>query len=488
MNSLKIIAYLFFVVLGSWRELAGQNEDLAGQTVSLSGLEGVVSLANISPPEDSQLRQAFSFQSLDLPSLVAQGDRFLRVEGKLLDQLPDSTWSITLGNFSLGGPAALKKHVLELPLSGVEQQFELSFQSGKAAGLWRHQVLPLESSRAKSPWFESQLSLVDGAPQGKFQLKGAKQVMLGRFLPGGFAHDAWELDHLQDPDQREEWQFREGRLEKMILRRGPVTDTLVVYPRIQDQQTTVSLDGNYFRILALQGRFDSLRYRELGGSMYSLLQAQASYYSTAERIFQDLGGLGMKATWPVLKAKVNHYPLNREEEAQVLRMMEQFQKLEQISESLLGSTRLNILKHADPEVNFWLASVAEISQNWVQPLRQTRAITEAGLLSFVDRQRLAALLGLSESLDFDIPIPLDTDEGPVANIFQGPAISDTIRGQATNLSYLGTMSQYAYGSIIWLEERLVAKLTNQVQWEEIEVLEAQMLRETDKLDQVIDSL
>ncbi len=484
MDNSKVVACLFFLVLGvGWIQVAGQNNGVTGQLASINGFEGFVSQSDFSTQGDSLIHQTFSFQSLDLPTLVDKGDRFLSIEGHLLNKAPDSSWSIILGDFSQGGPATLKDHALQIPLSGTEQQFEFSFQSGQASGSWQHQVIPLQASRVKYPLFQSQFTLVEGTPQGKIQLKDQEQVMLGRFLKGGFAHDVWEMDHLQDLDRREEWYFREGRLEKMIIQGGQFSDTLEVYPLIQDQQTTVSLDGNYFRILALQGRFDSLRYQELGGSMHALLKAQAGYLATAEDIFRDLQELGIKTVWPVFKVKVNHYPLNTEEETQMLRMAEELQKMEEISESLLRSTRLNILKHADPEVDFWLASTEEISQNWVQPLRQTQDIAKAGLLPFVDRPRLTELLDLDEPLDFNIR--LEGQTGP--NTFIGPA-PDTLENTETSLSYLTRMSQYAYSSINWLEKQLVSKLTDQVQWEEIEVLEAQMLRETDLLNQWIDSL
>lgn len=486
----RLLTGLFHLLLltgGACLPLFGQGLFRFHGPLSLGSLQGDVTYRYDLQEEDTVLNGPFSLRSHDPEALFAGKERYCAIEGTFLNDAPDSTWRVLLGDFQVSEKIAFEDHRLQVPVSGVEHVATVRFEAGMPTGEWSQQVSNIEASNVTAQPFESQVSIEGGAPQGTLRLIDEAAVMLGRFLPGGLAHDVWELDRQTTPGQVERWHFVEGRLTAVVLQTEQTTDSLTVYGQALSSAKVIPLDGRYFRILSLQKVWDTALYASKGGLMLHLLMQHATYDRAVRQALSEVFTLGQPVPWPEFGVKVAHYPLSNAEQKNLKEIRSHLTNLEQTYQSLRENTRLNLLKRSDEEVSFLLAAAKAINQELALPAREVMAYRRDQLLAYFPRERLPALLGLGPELPTQIAVNWsDSDDQPTRSF---PLIRpDTTQQARPPLATVAQLAKQGWRAMDSIQQELREHLQDQKLEKEYQGLEITMLARAEPLEQHLDSL
>ena len=482
----RIFFSLIFIP-GVFSSLKAQETTRFSGPVAFGDFRGVADFLRDTTNGDTLLEGYFRVNSFQPSSLFGEVSSYHSMEGYIFSKRPDSTWKFQFGDLYADGEVKLENNHLKVKISGIQHRVLAKFRKGKAHGEWSHIVQIIDSSSVKETLFQSQGKFLAGLPQGSIRMENEHTTLLGRFLRNGFAHDTWELGFIQEEGRGEEWRFSEGRLEKILVWADQAADSLAPYPDQISQLKIINLDKRFFRILDLQNKYDSLDYIDMGGKILGLIAENASYNQRVENSLKALGSSIDPGYMPTFKVKVAHFPLDKSEKVQVQGLADKLSKVDSISQALLSSTRLNILKHSDEEVLYGLSIVKEIKENYLSPVRKVIGYAKEDLIDFLPRENLRPPLRSGQEAFTDIPVEYQDSNGVQTRIFVGP-IPQNIDLLSSGFAFLSDLSSYSLACVDSLNEVLNKKLKNQKYYQELEDLEKDLLVKEDSLIAFIDRL
>ncbi|MGB3617372.1 MAG: hypothetical protein WBA12_04585, partial [Catalinimonas sp.] len=275
----------------------------------------------------------FRMRSASLAPLTARGEPYFAFEGSFEDDRPDGPWRLQFGDLQPAGEVVYDGGRLVIDVAGTLHEAAGGLRMGMLGDEWTHVVRT--AGRAPDTLFMSVLPFEAGVPTKSFRVEGGGRSLLGRLLPGGVAHDVWEVFDDDDAlEPAEAWRFDEGRLVYVVQRRGEQLDTLPVYPERLRNPKTIDLDAAYLRWLALR------RAAAVPGDTTSrvgpLLTQNAEYYRT---VSTALAALGVPNTAPHFRVQVEHRPLTPVATAQLDTAARFLAQLTAINDRLLTDTR-----------------------------------------------------------------------------------------------------------------------------------------------------
>ncbi len=435
---------------------------------------------------DTVLQGAFTLRSTGLEASPFGTEPYISFWAHFEAGRLDSHWRFQFGDFEAARDLRWVDQHFEVPVRGRLHTAEAPFAAGRAEGNWIHRIERIEEGGQIDTVLRSRLRVVAGQPEGNFRLEDAHLILLGRFEERGLAHDVWTVNYKETVDKLEHWSFVNGRLSAIWFERGARVDSLPVYPAALPHAQTVELDQRYLRILRLQGRLDSATYAQLGGRGQALLLAHAALRARVDTVLAALSPADSSSRSPRLGVKVTSYPLTTAEARQLDTIRVQLQAIDSTAKRLLVNTRLSLLARTDEEVAFYRAVTQQIAGPYLAPARQLLAYEVEAVLDFLPRSHLRPAAATQDSTWPAIEV-VPSDRTPAEpRCFEGPSVaypSDT-----SALAYLAGLCQYGQVALDSIEGALNQQLDRQAFQIELESLERDLVRESDNMDSLVDSL
>ncbi|MEO0528929.1 MAG: hypothetical protein AAFZ89_16980, partial [Bacteroidota bacterium] len=330
----------------------------------------------------------FLLQKSDVQSLLRKKDTSFLFKGNFKNNLPEGPWQLNFGFFTSGNTSELVDYQYRVLINGEQEGIKGTLLQGRPDGTWHIFVNSLERSEIVGTDFTSKITFENGIPQGSFQIEDTQNTLVGRFLRDGLAHDQWALYGGKDSEIEENWYFKDGVLERVETRKEDQVNKWQLSWDTKDQLRTVPLGRGFLLALKFQSfSRDSVSFLE--GLMPKLLTRNASFYHQADTIFKALGATDFYPKW---KVRLPAYPLDSLEAQYVRDIRLHVHKANAISEGLLQSSQLNLLRRSDEEAAYGYALVKEVSEKWLLPLKELLQYRDLEVLKFMPRSKLMASL------------------------------------------------------------------------------------------------
>ncbi len=485
---MPMIIRIFTCIVLFYTSSFGQNKQYINRLLQVGAYKVKANYGYYASKGDTIPQGAFTMKSFGADAASADLKQYFSLNGTFQNQMPGSAWRFQFGKFKLDGTQELVNYQLNVKLSGVFHTALVNFREGKTHGKWSHKINRVDKSNIKETLFESSALLENGLAKGIIRMEDTQAILLGRFLKNGFAHDVWEVNFGNAPDRTEQWHFKEGRLEKIVLEKDFQPKTIYLYKDNIPQATTVSLDHVYLKILSLQHLSDSTSYTKIGSKIASLIRQNSYCNQKINDIFAGMTSISGKAIqMPLFQVKVARYPLIEAEKAHIANLKADYEKSLEVSKFLLTNTKLNILKHADEEVLFLLSVVQEVNKKYLSVIKKIVEYQAMGVLDFWQRNRMQLQLGLDKKYSPEVLVSLQDSTNTQQKAFTGPNPA-LLNADEVGYAYLAKIAQYARSCVDSVAQKLNKKLSNQEIQRQLDALEKVIIQKFDQLNRLSDSL
>ena len=435
---------------------------------------------------DTVFNGPFQMQHSDLKDLLYRQDDYFHFEGSFQNDVPDGPWRFQFGEFTVDTTAVLQvlDYYYKVKTNGIYHESSGNILEGTPHGRWTQTTRHIKESQVEEILFESTIDFDRGVPQKSFSIQNEYMTLMGRFLRDGLAHDVWELYSAEGPDVVESWHFSDGSLDKILVKQNDYTVTLKVYNTGIENPQIINLDERYLEIIKLNQRLMADNRVEIKGEMYSLLVENAKHYQKIDNL---LSKLGESRFMPEFKVKVNYNPYSNNELIQLDSIKVYYTKSEKISEELLKSTQLNILKMSDNEAFFLLSVVDELSSKHLSLLKEVTEFYDKNILSFVPREHILSKLWQHDVLSTEIEVTNELVDSVITRSYKGPN-AETYQFEKDGIEGIHELAKYVAGSMESIQTRLNKKLTNEQRQAQLMILEEGLIAEMTALNNLVDSL
>ncbi len=431
--------------------------------------------------DDTVFNGSFSMEQSSLDALLNKGDRFFLFEGALIEDLPQHEWAFQFGEFKKGSGTAVSDYQYNVKINGSQHDASGVLSDGKPQGEWIHEVVRIENSEVGELLFRSTIQFEDGVPKRNFKIEDDNQVLVGRFLRDGLAHDQWELYPKNGVGSAETWIFSDGRLNRIILNNAQQTDTIPGFTEILTDELVLNLDRRYTDILRLRQKLNKVNPIDLEEGMVNMLAANANYYQKVDEI---ISALGKTSFMPEFKVKVVHYPLSETDRAHLDSIAFLSNETSKMVKGMLESTQLRLLKLSDEEVLYLLTLVETLNQGWLIPMLEISQHYQDGVLEHVDRKNLTRLWqGDAPKSSFEIEYEFnDQQKSRTFNSsFNGI-------GDGNTIEELSVLAGSMHREISAIEQKLNRERAQKEREQELEQLEEKLIAQETYLNSLVDSL
>jgi len=431
---------------------------------------------------DTILKGPFRMKHANISKLLSNQDNQFLFVGGFDNGIPSGPWKFQFGNFQFADQTEVASHQYRVKVNGVEHNAFGRLVGGRPDGEWVQLVQRIKESEVEEDLFKSILQFSNGIPRQSFRIEGKEAMLIGRFLRDGLAHDVWELYSFDAQGAAESWHFSDGWLKKIIINRDGETEVFQAYTDKPDNQHVINLDTRYLEVVKSKQRLTVDIPVELEGDMLTLLAENFKYYSKIDNI---LSSFGEARFMPAFKVKAAHYPLGEEELELLSGIKAAYLKTRAISNRLLKSSQLKILKLADQEVLNMLLVTSEFDEKHLAFLEQIVEYQERDILAYLPRDGL--LKRIWEGDPIAKTLTIYTEEKDSSFTFTGPN-ANSYNLNAAGVYGVHQLAEYTYSSIDSIRRVLNRKLKIEERQQELLILEEELIKEMNALDSLTDSL
>lgn len=428
---------------------------------------------------DTLLDGAFRFSRSSLQSLLKEADTSFDISGSFSRNMPQGPWQFRFGTYRSDSITDMVGLQYTLKVSGVQHEATGSLVSGRPDGQWIHAVNRISGSEVSRELFRSSVSYRNGVPQQSFRLRDTTDILVGRLLRNGLAHDAWTVYSDTGTGAGEEWVFDEGRLRWIEVTRGASTGRIPVWDQPLASSRVIDLDSRFLKLLELTASNpDGFQNGKVG----RLLTRNAHYYSRIDTI---LSALGNSAYRPGFRVRVPWYPLDAEDSTRIKRLRRDIPVAARIARELLNNPGLKILERSDVEVGLLLGVTRMFKDDYIDPSEFLLEYIQMEILEFIPRDQLIAGLW-SGNPPGRIGEVLSDSAAEPGNFEDTEEIE--LGAPSNTLEYLANLVGYARGNLERIEEILTARLNAERQEQEFARTEERLIVLIDDLEALADSL
>ncbi|MCG8319908.1 MAG: hypothetical protein MI921_10430 [Cytophagales bacterium] len=428
----------------------------------------------------------FQMQHANLKDLLSKQDLYFYFEGAFQNNVPDGPWRFQFGEFTIDDAEVLEviDYYYKVKTNGIYHETSGNILEGTPHGRWTQTTQHIRESQVQETLFKSTIDFDRGVPQKSFSIQNERMTLMGRFLRDGLAHDVWELYSADEPGVIESWHFSEGSLDKILVKKNDFTVTLEVYNDGIENPQIINLDERYLEIIKLNQRLTGDNRVEIKGKLNSLLVENAKHY---RKIDDLLSKLGKSRFMPEFKVKVNYNSLNNNELNQLDSIKAYYTESKKISEALLKSTQLNILKMSDNEAFFLLSVVDELSGKHLSLLEEVTRLYDRNILSFVPREHISSILWQHDAISTEIGVTYEFVDSVITRSYKGPN-AEAYQFEKDDIEGIYELAKYVAGSMESIQTQLNEKLTNEQRQTQLMMLEEGLIAEMTALNDLVDSL
>ncbi|MCC4212044.1 hypothetical protein [Leeuwenhoekiella parthenopeia] len=309
----------------------------------------------------------------------------IEIKGSFEKDIPVGLWEYSSGNYVPQKEKEFVDFSYVTKLDGLKKAISGNYLEGKPDSTWTIQLDSIRNSKLSSNQFKSEITYKEGIPQLSFTIETTENLLAGRLLRNGYAHDTWTLFTKDGINELENWVFDNGVLKEVHIRINDSLEKTISFnlDGIEDVEV-IDLDENYLTIMefGLQNR-DTTHVFDHGLS--SLLKENAAYQHQVEYMMSDLGASVKLAG---MKVEVPKYELSREEERNLDAIADHYQKSQSIANTVLTDTRLVLKKLTDQKVALFYNSAEDIQVRYLEKLGKLLEYRKDQVISFIKRDDL----------------------------------------------------------------------------------------------------
>ena len=461
--------------------LLGQDLRNYEGSYQLGKYKGQASFSFRLQDNDTIFQGPFVMQKANLEDLLEQEDFSFLFKGNFEDGVAEGDWKFRLAEFKTERESQLIDYQYRISVSGVQEEANGSINQGQPHGQWAYSVDSIIKSEKAKNLFKSSIEFEEGVPQKSFRIEKNGYTLVGRTLRNGLAHDQWSLFSNDGMGALENWYFESGVLKKIELLSEDRSSTLDIYPEAIVNGQTIDLNEGYLNVLFIKIA-DQRSQNQIRQGLYSLISANAAYYSKVKDILSDLGSNDFSVSFKVI---VEEYPVSNQDIIYLDSISNTIKRAKVISESILNNTHLNIEKLSDTETSFLYQVVEYFSSEYVIPISTLIQYHELQLLDAVPREEVITYLWPEELPSREILINLG-QEGSTRT-FSGPDANE-FDFSGRNLFAINQMAQYAGSSLESIQELLGTQLNIEKQQQELVQIEDELYKLSTRIEKLVDSL
>ncbi|MAW96910.1 MAG: hypothetical protein CMF36_05730 [Leeuwenhoekiella sp.] len=353
----------------------------------------------------------FSFQHISQENLDP-----IKIMGEFINNIPVGLWEYTRGNYIPQEEKEFVDFSYITKLDGVKKSIKGNYKEGVPDSTWTIEVDSIKGSKLAANQFKSEITYQQGIPQLSFTVETAENLLAGRLLRNGHAHDTWTLFTKDGIDELENWVFDNAVLKEVRIRVNDSVNKEISFDLDGVENVElINLDENYLTIMefALQDR-DTTHVFDHGLS--SLLKENAAHQHQVEH---TMAGLDAAVKLANMKVQVPRYDLSRDEEKNLDAIAEHYQKAQSITNTVLTDTRLILKKLTDQQVALYYNAAEDIQHKYLNKLGKLLKYREDKVVKYIERDVLIKGLWPSglpprvvvskDTSGREIPYPIQTD-------------------------------------------------------------------------------
>ena len=458
----------------------GQTQLFSGK-LTAGGYTGTAEYPFIIVDGDSIPDGSFLMYKSNVNALLQEKDSFFSFSGAFDNGFPTGFWKFQFGEFSSNQASQVVGYQYRINVSGIQHDAFGNLDQGKPDGDWTYKIAEVDNSEVSKVLFQSQISYDKGVPQKSFRIENDSSSLVGRFLRNGFAHDVWVVYSDTESEPAENWFFTNGLLEKIEKITESGRQLYPVFGSALQEDTEIVLDQRYLKVLEWYLSVQDSNLNPEDMAMYQLLEQNASQYASIDRFFNDLG---QSEFMPRFKVKVPYYPLDSSETAQLQDAKKSFVEAIAISNSLLDNPQLDLLIRSNPEAQYYYNVVEKLQQDFLDPLASFLKFEQQQILNFLPQDLLYKQIWPN-----GLPVKQIELEGQSQEYASWVFETEVTYGQeASNISNLANMADYANQGLSSISTKLTEWLREEMKQQQFLELDKQLVEETKKLEQLVDSL
>ncbi|MEO1548342.1 MAG: hypothetical protein AAFU74_16480, partial [Bacteroidota bacterium] len=458
----------------------GQTQLFSGK-LTAGGYTGTAEYPFVIVDGDSIPDGSFLMYKSNVNALLQEKDSFFSFSGAFDNGFPTGFWKFQFGAFSSNQASQVVGYQYRINVSGIQHDAFGNLTQGKPDGDWTYKIAEVDNSEVSKVLFQSQISYDKGVPQKSFRIENDSSSLVGRFLRNGFAHDVWVVYSDTESEPAENWFFTNGLLEKIEKITESGRQLYPVFGSALQQDTEIVLDQRYLKVLEWYLSVQDSNLNPEDMVMYQLLEQNAAQYASIDRFFNDLG---RSEFMPRFKVKVPFYPLDSLETNQLQKAKMSFEAANEISTSLLGNPQLDLLIRSNPEAQYYYDVVEKLQQDFLDPLASFLKFEQQQILNFLPQDLLYKQIWPN-----GLPAKQIQLEGQSQEYASWVFETEVAYGQeANNISNLANMADYANQSVSSISTKLTEWLREEMKQQQFLELDRQLVEETKKLEQLVDSL
>ena len=421
---------------------------------------------------------SFQLERGDLDPAVDEDSYFL-VQGNYTDDIPHGAWTFKFGQLRPTGSISLDDNQYQVRLDGILHQAQGELVQGQYQDTWIHEVHQIQNSQPGEQLFRSEVRFEAGIPQLAIQIEDSDNVLLGRFLRNGLAHDVWTL--YTNKEQSEHWHFRDGRLEKISIQVSDGDGDIDVFPPFEGPSIVMNLDHRYLSLLDVLLQLTGKDHSLIDGAAANLILKNSQYYSKVQELLCSKKSYPMPVSFQV---EVPHEPFTEEQ----LRDMEQIRSnvllIDSLSQITISSSSINIAKVADEDISYWQAIISSLSSEYLQPVRTLVQYLDREILDFIPKQSLWTFLWPDAQVTNRLELQYEVLGSEINRSYKVPDSLPIISGETRSIVQITTSVLNQIDSISRLIDTKVQSVGDQDLFAEVE---EKLIEEVRALNGILDS-
>ncbi|PRX57456.1 hypothetical protein [Flagellimonas meridianipacifica] len=469
-------------ILFSFYSTQGESQtQLFSGELSAGGFTGTAEYPFEVVEGDSIPVGSFLMYKSNLNALLQEKDSFFSFSGNFNEGYPEGFWKFQFGEFSSNQSSQVVGYQYRVNVSGIQHDALGNLTKGKPDGDWAYKISRIENSEVSEELFSSSISFEQGIPQKSFQIENDSITLVGRFLRDGFAHDIWAVYSDASDEPSENWYFNNGLLEK-IEKAAPEGDlTLEVFDTSAKSYKPTALDDSYLKIVTwyIKKQQPGLDPEDMG--MYQLLRQNSQHYQSINHFFNDLG---KSEFMPSFKVKAPFYPLDSLEISQFNNTKKAYSSAAEMSNVLLTNPQLELLARSNDKANYYYKVVSRLQDDFLEPLGAFISFYDEKIIEFLPKETLANQIWPNGLPQKRIQLSNETDSDSYWDL---ESFQEYARG-ATDLDNVQKMATYAEKSLDSISKSLSEWLEKAEKQQQFLKLDELIVKETQVLENNIDTL
>ncbi|TDS15093.1 hypothetical protein DFQ03_1729 [Maribacter caenipelagi] len=477
-----LLQFLVYIVVGIYIPVSAQETQTYNGPLQIGKYNGNATYSYKLVENDTVLDGDFTVLRSNLQELLEKQDYSFQFKGSFVDGTANGPWKFQFGEFNSKSQSEVIDYQYRVLVSGIQKSAIGKIKMGKPNGKWIVLEEEIENSEISKTLFKSVISFDNGVPQQNFSINSENYTLVGRFLRDGLAHDEWSLFPSNGIDQFESWYFKDGLLQSIRVDDESDHKTIKAFQGYNSQTKIINLNAGYIKALEIQLSqvdIDILHHN----SLPELLKQNAARYQEVDDI---LSALGKSEFLPEFKVKVPYYPLDSLEVANVDSIVSYYKKANELSESILQNSQLNILKLSDSNTAYQYNTVLYLKEKFLKPIEEIVNYDSLNILEYTSREQLVNHVfsdGMPES-KMDIEIQIDSITS--SKSYSLPS-SDTINNDNSIIVNIEAVAKMGYDGILSIANEVKETLTQEKRQNELASLEEEIIQKNDSMVIFIDS-